>query len=201
MNQNLIQLQKQTNKLLSDFRLAKRSYKQEKLSLKESIRTQKAVIKAQNVLQHIAQQTEEIAHARISTIVTKCLEAVFNTDSYKFRFDFQRKRGKTEATPTLRRNGKILTDPLNSAGGGPCQVAGFALRVAYITLAEPQRRRLLICDEPFSALRSPAAERLEQMLIGLATELNFQFILIPSKDSMHELKKIGRVITIGGDKK
>ena len=194
---NLIQLQKRASKLLIEFQHAKKQTHSEKLLLRESQKTLRSCIKAQSVLQHIAQETEEIAHARISSIVTKILEAVFDSDHYQFAFEFQRKRGTTQAIPTLRRDGKTLTDPLNSAGGGPCQVAGFALRVAYITLAEPQKRRLLVCDEPFSHVRHPAEERLEQMLIGLSHELGFQFILVPSKNSLSELKRVGKVIVIG----
>jgi ABC-type glutathione transport system ATPase component len=197
---DLAQLQKKASKILTEFRHAKKQYKLEKIELKRSNKNLKAASKAQSVLQHIAQQTQEIAHARISSIVTKCLEAVFESESYSFAFEFNRKRGRTEAVPVLRRNGKILRNPLNSAGGGPCQVAGFALRVAYITLAEPQKRRLLVLDEPFSALRSPASERLEGMLIGLSRELGFQFILVPSKGSLDSLKQTGKVIRIGDQK-
>src|SRR6185503_13063551 len=80
---------------------------------------------AQEILQLLAQAVQQQAHTKISGVVSSCLSAVFD-DPYEFRVQFDRKRGRTEASLRFVRGG-LEVDPLTASGGGVVDVAAFAL--------------------------------------------------------------------------
>lgn len=145
---------------------------------------------AREVLQTIAQSVQQTAHKKIASVVTRCLEAVF-PDHYEFRIHFERKRGKTEARLVFIR-GESEMNPLDAAGGGVCDVAAFALRVACLMLSQPPLRRVLVLDEPFAHCKPP--EKIGPLICSLITtlshDLGIQFIIIPSIESHYQLGKI-----------
>lgn len=126
--------------------------------------------------QHIAQGIQQQAHQRIAGLVSRCLEAIFD-DPYAFTITFDRKRGRTEAALAFVRAGQAL-EPLGGAGGGPCEIAAFALRMACLMLAVPPRRRLLLIDEGFKFLSAEYRPRVRAMLELLSRELGVQIIQI-----------------------
>ena len=98
-------------------------------------------------------------------------------ESYKFKINFERKRGKTEAVFVFIKDGQEL-DAASSIGGGVIDLASFALRLSCLILARPQRRRVMILDEPFRFVSRNHRGRLKSMLEILSTELKVQFILV-----------------------
>lgn len=185
-------LRKKTNRLLADYRHAKRRVNEESEALSTALIRVKSVSKAQVIVQQVAEKVQQQAHARIAAIVTKCLRAVFD-DPYKFQIDFERKRGKTEAKLTFIR-GDYKINPIKGAGGGVIDVASFALQIACIMLQRPKRRRVFIADEPFKFVseRKKYRERVRELIETLAEELDFQFILITHDKSL----EAGKVIQI-----
>ncbi len=150
----------------------------EEAALEKAIQETKDGEQAQSILQHLAQEIQSTAHSRIASIVTKCLESVFPDDPYEFQIQFERKRGKTEANLLLVRGGLILDDPIRQAGGGVIDIASFALRLTCIVLSHPQKRRLLVMDEPFKMLSVEFRPAIRAMLDTLAQELNVQIIIV-----------------------
>ena len=137
-----------------------------------------------DILQVVAQSIQEHAHKQISQVVSRCLQCVFD-EPYTFSMEFDRKRNKTAATLVLERDGLILTDPLNSAGGGVIDVAAFALRVACLILSKPKRRRLLVLDEPFKFVHPPERRpRLVSMLEMLADDFDVQIVMVTGIDEL-----------------
>ena len=162
-------------------------------ALAESGRTLAATEDAQAIAQRVAQTIQQTLHEQVARVVTRCLEAVFD-DPYEFRITFERKRGKTEASLGLLRDGLLLDDPLNEVGGGVIDVASLGLRLAALLLTRPPRRRLIVLDEPFRFLRGRGnRERTRRMLVGLAEELGIQFVL----SSDIEAYRLGTVIELG----
>lgn len=151
-----------------------------------------AVEKSQAVVQEIAQQIQQVAHAQVASVVSRCLRAVFGDEAYEFRILFEQKRGRTEATLVLRRGDVVLDDPLHEAGGGVIDVASFALRLACLLLARPHRRRLLVLDEPFKHLDKENQQRAGLLLQSLAEELGVQFVIVTHSDYL----KVGKVIEL-----
>lgn len=135
-----------------------------------------AVIEAQGLAQQVAQQVQNLAHAQISQIVTRCLEAVFD-NPYRFEIKFERKRGRTEARLIFERGG-LEVDPLTASGGGVVDVAAFALRVACLVLSRPALRRVLILDEPFRFVSADLRGRVRQLLEALTREMSVQIVMV-----------------------
>ena len=164
-------------RLTADLRLAKQTIAQETTALADANENVNNLLEVQKVVQHLAQSIQQQIHGRISQIVTRCLNVVFE-DPYEFQIRFDRKRGKTEAKMVLIREGEELDDPLNEVGGGVVDVVSLALRLAHLWLSRPPRRRLVILDEPFAAIRGAGNKRrTREMLLSLAEELGFVFIL------------------------
>lgn len=149
-------------------------------------------IAAQHIFQLIAQTIQQRIHHKISAVVTRCLEAVFD-DPYEFSIRFDRQRGKTEARLVFSRNGQEFDDPLNEVGGGVIDVASIALRLSAILLSRPMLRRVLILDEPFKNIRGEEnRQRTRSMLVKLADDLGFQVILNTDIESF----KLGQIIQL-----
>lgn len=146
---------------------------------------------AQALVQEVAQHVQQQAHVRISAIVSKCLAAVFD-EPYEFKVNFLQKRGKTEAEIVFVRDGHELR-PTENAGLGVCDVAAFALRAAALCLSRPQKRRVLILDEPFKHLSVNFRERVAEMVDMLSNELDIQFIMTTHYEEHH----LGKVVKLG----
>lgn len=149
-----------------------------------------AMKEAQVLVQQTATLAQETAHRRIAQLVTECLRAVFD-DPYEFRIEFDRKRGRTEARCLVVR-GDCEIDPLEAAGGGVVDVIAFALRLIALTLKRPERRRLLILDEPFKFVSEEYRERIRDLLLTLSEDLGIQMVIVTH---IRELE-IGHVIRL-----
>lgn len=179
------------NKVLSQREHLVRQVKEEKQILSDAKDRVQHVQEAQKVLQEIAQQVQEQAHDRIASVVSRCLEAVFD-DPYEFRIVFEQKRGRTEARLVFVREGLEL-NPLRHTGGGVVDVAGFALRVACLALKQPRQRMVLILDEPFKHLSADYRPRVRHLLEVLSVDMGIQFIMVTHSKAL----QTGKVITIG----
>lgn len=136
-----------------------------------------ALDEAIDITQRIAQTIQQQVHRQVASVVTQCLNAVFD-EPYEFQIRFDRKRNKTEAVLQFFRDGMVLDDPLNEVGGGVLDVASLALRLSVILLSRPKLRRIIILDEPFKNVRGEQhKQRTRQMLLTLAKDLDFSFII------------------------
>ncbi len=174
----------QLNRKMAEYRLAKMQVKEEKTALIQMNEKKEAILEAQVIVQNLAQVIQSEAHARISSIVTKCLETIFPDDPYEFRIKFEQKRGKTEATLLLERDGLVLDDPLWQAGVGVVDIAAFALRLACLVLSQPAPRRLMVLDEPFLRPSKEHRSRIKSLIHTLAKELGVQFIIITHDEEL-----------------
>lgn len=175
---NLESYRSRINQIKTQHDLSALQVKTEQTALAENYTRYENAEQARTVLQQLAQLIQESAHLRIASVVTKCLESVFPDDPYEFKIEFDRKRGKTEANLQFVRDGVVLDDPIRQAGGGAIDVASFALMVACLVLSRPQRRRLLVLDEPFRFLSSGYRLGIRAMVDALAKELDIQFVIV-----------------------
>lgn len=172
-----------TQELAADRRSAVASYRDAR---KQAVETEDAVTdaeEAQRVAQIVAQAVQEQAHARIASVVSKCLEAVFD-EPYEFKILFEQKRGRTEARLVFVRD-DLEVDPLTASGGGVVDVAAFALRLACLLLSKPALRKVVILDEPFRFVSAEYRQRVRTMVESLAKDMEVQFIMVTH---MNELK-------------
>ena len=164
---------------------------EEKELLKESRLSLSHCLEAQKVLQGVAQAVQQEAHKQIAQVVTKCLTAVFD-EPYKFRIEFERKRGKTEARLIFDRDGAEI-DPLTGSGGGVVDIAAFALRIACVLLSQRQGRRLIVMDEAFRFLSVNYRAKARAMLKMLAQELDIQFVAVTHSPDL----VTGKIVHVG----
>lgn len=190
---NLIKERKKINRLLTDFKTAKKNYRDESISLGCSRIHLSALKEAQVIAQTVAQTVQQQAHKKIANVVSKCLQTVFTgKDRYSFKINFERKRGRTVADLILIKNGHEIHDPLTGDSGGVVDIAAFALRVSCLILAKPTLRRVLLLDEPFKYVDIDNRENVKILLETLSKDLGIQFIMVTHDDEF----KIGKVIKL-----
>lgn len=144
---------------------------------------------AQALIQEAAQAVQREAHARIASVVTRCLRVVFDRE-YEFRVDFEQKRGKTEAKLVFNLDGHDVVPTFGSFG--VLDVAALALRVAALLLTRPPVRRLLLLDEPFSHVAAVNRPKVATLLEELAAELGIQMVLVSHDQEF----QVGNVVQI-----
>lgn len=128
------------------------------------------------ITQTVAREVQELAHGKIADIVSHSLAAVFE-EPYKFKLNFEQKRGRTEAALAFERDGQLV-DPMEASGGGVVDVAAFALRLSCLLLANPPLRRLLVLDEPLKMLSAEYRPRVRELIERLSKELGVQMVIV-----------------------
>ena len=129
--------------------------------------------KARAVIQQVAQETQRQLEYHLGNLVSLAEAAVF-PDPYEFRVRFEQRRGKTECD-LLFVKGDSEMDPMTSSGGGPLDVAAFALRCAYWALRKT--RPVIILDEPFRFVSVDMQARCSEMLKMVSSELGVQVLM------------------------
>lgn len=149
-------------------------------------------LKAQQLVQEVAEKVQAQAHKQIASVVSRCLKTVFEETAYEFQIIFEKKRGKTEAKLVFVRDGKVLEDPLHQCGGGQVDIAAFGLRLACLMLSLPKKRRLVVLDEPFRHVKPPEhyGPKICSLIEELSEELGIQFIIIPSIEQHYLMRKV-----------
>ncbi len=180
------------NHLMAEYTHAAAQVEEEEKSLATAVQSVQDATAARDLIQAAAQAVQEEVHARLASVVTRCLGAVFGPEAYQFHIRFERKRGRTEANLVLERDGLVLEDPIDQAGGGVIDVAAFALRLACLLTAVPRPRKLLVLDEPLkhlSGLYRPAAR---EMLEMLAADLRVQIVMVTHSAEL----RCGKVVSL-----
>ena len=180
------------NKAKSQYEYSKRKLEESKENKTKAIQKVADIQQAQIIFQKAAAIIQKEVHQRISTLVTRCMKAIFEED-FEFIINFEQKRGKTEAQLIIKKDGNE-EDPLFGSGG-ELDVASFALRLSALLLQQPPLRRILILDEPFRCVDAKKRPRLRKLLEALSDELEIQIVMITHDPTF----QIGKVITIGDD--
>jgi hypothetical protein len=189
----LLDLRRRLERLTADLDHAERQVADESARLREAEEEAAAALEAQEIVQRVAEGVQNKAHRSIASVVTRCLRAVYGKDAYEFKIRFSRKRGRTEAKLLFIRDGNELEDPCDESGAGQVVVAAFALRLVALVLSRPQRRRLLVLDEPLRQINGDVyRDRVRGMIESLAREFGIQFIIASNEDWM----KIGKVVQL-----
>ena len=169
---------KQVQAKIIEWETAKQAVKNERRILINSENEVDVAKETREIFQTVAKEVQQQAHDRISKVVTRCLQLIFDQEAYEFNIEFEKKRGRTEAKLQLSRDGMVLDDPINEAGGGVIDVAAFALRLSCLMLRQPKLRRVLFLDEPFKFLSEEYRPEIHNMLVELSKEMKVQFIII-----------------------
>lgn len=163
--------------LLSSLRKAKKELEERK-SLAETI------LQAQTLVQIVAKETQEQLQYKVAGLVTLALQHVF-PDPYVFVIRYENKRGRTEASMVVERNG-VEIDPLTEAGGGVVDVIAFALRLVMWRLMTRKTRAVFILDEPFRFVSRDLQPRVARMLKDLSEKMHVQMIIVSHEEELIE---------------
>lgn len=138
--------------------------------------------KAQAIIQNVAKLTQSELEYRITEPVSLALQAVYD-NPYKMVADFQiTGRGNTECHLAFERNGNIVKPVDNyggTTGGGPIDIASFALRLGSWSLAMPRSRGVMVIDEPFKWVDKERIGNSEATTMHLAGQMLKQVTLPP----------------------
>ena len=170
-----------------------------KNSLSELEKEHEYAEEAAVIIQHVATATQKELEYHISELVTVALAAVF-PNPYEFHVDFVIRRDQTECDITFQREGGEPLDPMSSTGGGPIDVAAFALRVSLWSLQRPRTRPVFLLDEPFRCVSVDLQGKVGEMLQEISKRLGLQIIMIShEKELMATADSVFRT-TIANDR-
>jgi hypothetical protein len=142
---------------------------------------------ARTLLQIAAENTQKITESQMSVLVTSALEGIF-PDPYEFIVRFVQRRNHTECDLLFKKAGEEFS-PIESSGGGPLDIASFALRIAFWCMEK--NSPVIVLDEPFRFLSHNLRALAGQLLQRLSVELGLQFIIITH---MQELLPYGDAV-------
>jgi DNA repair exonuclease SbcCD ATPase subunit len=148
---------------------------------------------AREIIREVGLKTQQQLQVHISDITTLALDAIFD-DPYKLVVEFIQRRNKTECDLLFERDEQKIS-PLSASGGGPVDVAAFALRVASWSMQNPRSRNTFLLDEPFRFPSANLLPRVGEMLNQISKEMNLQIIMITHREELAEMAD--RIFQVG----
>jgi hypothetical protein len=138
---------------------------------------------AQAFLQTVAAETQGQLRFHIEDMVQAAIDACWPGE-YAFVCRFETKRGRTEASLLLLKEGAEI-DPMAASGGGVVDVISFALRLAAWSLSKT--KPLLVFDEPFKHLSRDLRPKAAEILRELSRNLGLQIVLTTHDEILLEV--------------
>ena len=143
--------------------------------------------KSQTIITAVAQATQNELSYRITEPVTLALQVVYPKNPYKMGAKFEiAGRGTTECYLGFERGGHIIK-PSDGSGGGPIDIASFALRIGSWSLSHPRSRPCMIIDESFKWVQRDKIPLVGQMLKEISDKLELQIIMISHMPELIEM--------------
>ena len=153
--------------------ITKRSLKVDKFRIQ-------SIEKAQALVQHTAQETQEQLRYHVEDIVNSALDTCY-PGKYKFIMNFEIKRGRTECSLLVDKDGELLS-PLDDNGGGLCDIIGLGLRPSAWVLNKTDN--FMVLDEPFKLCDKNLRKLAGHILKQLSQKLELQLLIISHDDSI-----------------
>lgn len=118
--------------------------------LEDSVNELELLEKVMILFQKTSEYAREQAKRQIETLVTKCLQYVFESDiEFVIELEELRNKANAEFYVVNNMNGLVLkTRPEISRGGGVVDIVSLALRIAFLQIHKPPIDGPLILDEP-----------------------------------------------------
>lgn len=125
-------------------------YEENNIKFKEITQDLELLEKVTILFQKTSEYARQQAKRQIETLVTKCLQYVFESNiELLIELDELRNKANAEFYVVTESDGMIIkTKPELSRGGGVVDVVSLALRIAFLQIHKPQIDGPLILDEP-----------------------------------------------------
>jgi ABC-type Mn2+/Zn2+ transport system ATPase subunit len=171
----------------------------ERIAKTEAERSLEVTLKAQAVVQKVAQLTQENLRFHVTGPATMMLRAVFPDDPCELDMAFELKRGGSEVRfQIVRKVGKreMRVDPLSADGGGLADLAALALRIVVWSLRSPRTRPTFVLDQPFKNLDIAHQPAAAQALDELSRRLGIQFLVVTHEAGILDSAEGARVFEV-----
>lgn len=145
--------------------------------------------KALILLKKISEYARESSRKRIETIVTNCLQYIFDSD-IRFSIDITESRGRAEAEFYVinEYNGEeLITRPQDSRGGGVVDSVALALRIALLQSVQTNDSTPLILDEPAKHVSDEYIIRVGEFLKQIGKMFDRQIIMVTHNRHLSEI--------------
>ena len=150
------------------------------------------------------QKTSEFARLQakkqIETLVTKCLQYVFETD-IEFIIELDELRGKANAEFYVINSTEdmiIKTKPELSRGGGVVDIISLALRIAFLQIHKPRIEGPLILDEPAKHLSEEYVYNVGDFLKQTSEMFNRQIIMVTHNQHLSAISNKAYRVDLSG---
>ena len=195
MNGNIVSLRTKYEQAVGQQNMLKKQLTDVEIRIETQEAHLIACQKARTIIQTVAETTQRKLESHISSLVTMALAAVF-PDPYTFILRFVKRREKTEADLLFVKDGNEGS-PMDISGGGPLDVASFALRTA--TWAIKPTRNVLIMDEPGKYISRDLQGKFSEMIKHLSIKLGLQFLIVSHIPEITEsADKVFEIVNVGG---
>lgn len=180
------------NNKIAEKQLLKKQYKERNSLLLNSKKQLNILMKAQEIIQEVARQTQTEIKIHITDIVNLAIDSIpFEEKPDYFDMDFIIRRNQTECDLFYMKNGNKMT-PISSSGGGLLDITSFALQIACWSLQFKNKSNTIIFDEPFKNINDPEKklnlmEFICEMVRKIADKLGIQFIIVGMNDDFVDI--------------
>lgn len=142
----------------------------------------------------------EQAKVQIESLVTKCLQYVFNTN-IKFVIEIEELRNKANAEFYIITEADemvIKTKPEQSRGGGVVDIVSLALRIAFLQIHKPPIDGPLLLDEPAKHVSDDYIYNVGDFLQQTSDMFNRQILMVTHNQHLAALgNKVYNVDLVG----
>lgn len=127
--------------------------------------------RAESVVREAAKATHDAISLNLSSISSAALNEILGVKCYEVKISTLEKRGGIELEIQLYKDGKLHGEPLESNGGGVCDILSAVLLFVCWKMSGNEANNLFILDEPFKNLsaeyQEPACRFFEQLSVSL----------------------------------
>lgn len=152
------------------------------------------------LFQKTSEFAREQAKSQIESLVTKCLQYIFDTD-LEFIIEIEELRSKASAefyVVTETEDLVIKTKPEISRGGGIVDIVSLALRIAFLQIHKPNIEGPLILDEPAKHVSEDYIYNVGDFLKQTSRMFNRQIIMITHNQHLAALGDKGYRVDLSG---
>lgn len=171
-----------------------------KISVEKIIVDQELLEKVVILFQKTSEFARLQAKKQIETLVTKCLQYVFETD-VEFVIEIDELRGKANAEFYVINTSEdmiLKTKPELSRGGGVVDIISLALRIAFLQIHKPRIEGPLILDEPAKHLSEEYVYNVGDFLKQTSEMFNRQIIMVTHNQHLSAISNKAHRVQLSG---
>lgn len=156
--------------------------------------------KVSALLHKTSEYAREQAKVQVETLVTKCLQYVFETD-IEFVIEIDEQRGKSSAefyVVNTMEDIILKTRPELSRGGGVVDIVSLALRIAFLQTHKPKIQGPLILDEPAKHVSDEYIYNVSEFLKQTSELFDRQMIMVTHNNHLASISNSTHKVELKG---